>query len=110
MTDRGVREAGSYVGPSGLRQGWKRERSECDLFKSHHFSAYLLGIKTLRKHRKRSPGGKLKVQVEAENTERRGMMELLPENFRSATIPRQPNGSLGMVVRERDDGTLCVCE
>ena len=33
------------------------------------------------------------------------MADLLPQNVRSATIPRQPNGSLGMVVRERDDGT-----
>lgn len=33
---------------------------------------------------------------------------LLPANFRSATIPRQPNGSLGMVVREREDGGCYV--
>lgn len=33
---------------------------------------------------------------------------LLPAKFRSAMVPRQPNGSLGMVLRELDDGGCYV--
>uniref|UniRef100_A0A7S3JY79 PDZ domain-containing protein n=1 Tax=Aureoumbra lagunensis TaxID=44058 RepID=A0A7S3JY79_9STRA len=52
-------------------------------------------------------------QAEANTATQTGLakssaMTLLPQNFRSATIPRQPNGSLGMVVREREDGDCYV--